>query len=310
MKKIVFILEILLAFIFVSCSNTKKEHTIIRSDEERAAAHAFWGSITEESQKDYTLTGKKYFRGTEAEFMGKAMNFSYQEYSGFNIPVLTHDAVGFFRKNVYNSLSFVNISTKRIADAEIFFRGSGSSEDKKLHVTFDDFDFVSGSNCTVVLQDSFLKDDEFRLDKITFRYDDSSEQTVSADELRVDCILSPLDLTGSGLFFITDTGTGTYHFAVKTHSLDSEATGYYKITGTTENDEKIEIESSIPYWTEEDIFSDNLWEQVAIEQLCDLKKLEIEFSVNGKTLTEEVTDSSQLDKITMWISAFNYYGYR
>ncbi|MCR5289193.1 MAG: hypothetical protein K6E51_04290 [Treponema sp.] len=287
MKKIVLFLEIVMVFLCVAYSNTNKE-----------------------SQKEYTLTAKTYFRDTEAEFMGRAMHFSYQEYSGFKNPVLTHDAVGFLRKNVWNSLRFVNISSKLITEAEIYFRVSGNSEGKKLQVTFDDFDFVPGSNCTVVLKDSFLMDDEFRLDKITFRYDDASEQTVSAGDLRKDWILSPLDLTGSGLFFITDSGTGTYYFTVKTYSPDSEFTGSYKITGTKKNDEKITIEGSIRYCSEEDVFSANVWEELALEQLCDLKKLEIEFSANGKTVTKEVTDSLQLDKITMWISAFCYYGYR
>ena len=261
-------------------------------------------------KKEYTLTKKSYYLDGKPEFMGRAMNFAYQEYSGFKTPVLTYPAYGFVRKNAVDALEFINISKKRITGAEIFLRGTGNTEDKELQVTFDDFDFVPGSNCTVKLHDSFLKDNEYKIGKITFRYDDSTEQTASADEMNMDWILSPLDLTGSGLFFITDPGTGTYHFVVKTSTPDSESTGNYKITATKQDGEKIKTEGEIHYWDEEDVFSVNIWEKIEIGQLCDLKKLEIEFSANGKVFREEVTDVTQLEKITMWVAAFCYYGYR
>lgn len=74
---------------------------------------------------------------------------------------------------------------------------------------------------------------------------------------------------------------------------------------------EINVEGGIPYLIEGDIFLTDLWSKIAIEELCNLKKLEIEFSsTNDTVLREEVTDSVQLDKITMWVSAFNYYGYK
>ncbi|EPF30912.1 hypothetical protein HMPREF9194_01238 [Treponema maltophilum ATCC 51939] len=243
--------------------------------------------------------------------MGKAMHFAYQEYSGLTAPVIMYPTYGYIRKDAGNSLSFINITSKRIMKAKIFFRGTGSSEDKDLSVSFDTFDVMSGSNCTVKLHDSFLQDNVYTIDKIVFYYNDLSEQTVQADKLYSERALAPLDLTGSGIFFIDDPNTGSYNFIVKTYSSDSESTGTYKITATKADGKEINVEGGIPYLIEGDIFLTDLWSKIAIEELCNLKKLEIEFSsTNDTVLREEVTDSVQLDKITMWVSAFNYYGYK
>ena len=239
------------------------------------------------------------------------MHFAYQEYSGLTAPVIMYPTYGYIRKDAGNSLSFINITSKRIMKAKIFFRGTVRSEDKDLSVPFDTFDFMSGSNCTVKLHDSFLQDNVYTIDKIVFYYNDLSEQTVQADELYSERALAPLDLTGSGIFFIDDPNTGSYNFIVKTYSSDSESTGTYKITATKEDGKEINVEGGIPYLIEGDIFLTDLWSKIAIEELCNLKKLEIEFSsTNDTVLREEVTDSVQLDKITMWVSAFNYYGYK
>ena len=239
------------------------------------------------------------------------MHFAYQEYSGLTAPVIMYPTYGYIRKNAGNSLSFINITSKRIMKAKFFFRGAGSSEDKDLLISFDTFDFVSGSNCTVKLHNSFLQDNVYTIDKIVFYYDDLSEQTVQADKLYSERALAPLDLTSSGIFFIDDPNTGSYNFIVKTYSSDSESTGTYKITATKADGKEINVEGGIPYLIEGDIFLTDLWSKIAIEELCNLKKLEIEFSsTNDTVLREEVTDSVQLDKITMWVSAFNYYGYK
>ena len=243
--------------------------------------------------------------------MGKAMHFAYQEYSGITAPVIMYPNYGYIRKNAVDSLSFINITSKRIMKVKIFFKGTGRSEDKDLSVSFDSIEFMSGSNCTVKLHDSFLKDNEYKINKIIFYYDDLSEQTVQADELYSERALAPLDLTGSGIFFIDDPNTGSYNFIVKTYSSDSESTGTYKITATKADGKEINVEGGIPYLIEGDIFLTDLWSKIAIEELCNLKKLEIEFiSTDDTVLREEVTDSAQLDKITMWVSAFNYYGYK
>ena len=263
------------------------------------------------NRREYSLSANSYYLNEDPEFMGKAMHFAYQEYSGLTAPVIMYPTYGYIRKNAGNSLSFINITSKRIMKAKIFFRGTGSSEDKDLLISFDTFDFVSGSNCTVKLHNSFLQDNVYTIDKIVFYYDDLSEQTVQADELYSERALAPLDLTGSGIFFIDDPNTGSYNFIVKTYSSDSESTGTYKITATKEDGKEINVEGGIPYLIEGDIFLTDLWSKIAIEELCNLKKLEIEFSsTNDTVLREEVTDSVQLDKITMWVSAFNYYGYR
>ena len=260
---------------------------------------------------EYSLSTNSYFLNENPQFMGKAMNFAYQVYSGITAPVIMYPNYGFIRKNAVDSLSFINITSKRIMKAKIFFKGTGSSEDKDLSVSFDSIEFMSGSNCTVKLHDSFLQDNMYTIDKIIFYYNDLSEQTVQADELYSERALAPLDLTGSGIFFIDDPNTGSYNFIVKTYSSDSESAGNYKITVTKEDGEEIHVEGEIPYLIEGDIFLTNLWYKFAIEELCNLKKLEVEFiSADNTVLREEVTDSAQLDKITMWVSAFNYYGYR
>ena len=260
---------------------------------------------------EYSLSTNSYFLNEDPEFMGKAMHFAYQEYSGITAPVIMYPNYGYIRKNAVDSLSFINITSKRIMKVKIFFKGTGRSEDKDLSVSFDSIEFMSGSNCTVKLHDSFLQDNEYKINKIIFYYDDLSEQTVQADELYSERALAPLDLTGSGIFFIDDPNTGSYNFIVKTYSSDSESTGTYKITATKEDGKEINVEGGIPYLIEGDIFLTDLWSKIAIEELCNLKKLEIEFSsTNDTVLREEVTDSVQLDKITMWVSAFNYYGYK
>ena len=263
------------------------------------------------NRREYSLSANSYYLNEDPEFMGKAMNFAYQVYSGITAPVIMYPNYGFIRKNAVDSLSFINITSKRIMKAKIFFKGTRSSEDKDLSVSFDSIEFMSGSNCTVKLHNSFLQDNVYTIDKIVFYYDDLSEQTIQADELYSERALAPLDLTGSGIFFIDDPNTGSYNFIVKIYSSDSESTGTYKITATKEDGKEINVEGGIPYLIEGDIFLTDLWSKIAIEELCNLKKLEIEFiSTDDTVLREEVTDSAQLDKITMWVSAFNYYGYK
>ena len=84
--------------------------------------------------------------------------------------------------------------------------------------------------CTVKLHDSFLQDNVYTIDKIIFYYNDLSEQTVQADELYSERALAPLDLTGSGIFFINDPNTDSYNFIIKTYSSNSESNGKYKTT--------------------------------------------------------------------------------
>ena len=260
----------------------------------------------------YKLSKNYYWGNDKPEFIGRAMNFAYQKYSGVKTPVIAYPTYGYIRKDVMDSLDFKNISTKTISKAKIFFHGIDETEDRTLFVTFDDFDFIPGSNCTVKLQDNFLKmEDEYIIDKITFYFDDETEQTVTNAELKEDHSLIPIDLTGSGTFYVKDPGNGYFYFVVKTKPADPECIGAeYKITLTNQNDEETVIEGDIPYWDDDEIFSYNIWNKMPIEQFCDLKKLKIEFNEDGKILKEEVTNPAQLEKITMWIYAFAYYGYR
>lgn len=303
MKKIILILiSIILLF---GC----EEESNISADEENNTSYS---EMKNTAPLEYSLSTNNYYLKEKAKFMGKAMNFAYQEYSGITAPVIIYPNYGFIRKNAVDSLSLINITSKQIMKAKIFFQGTENSEYKDLLVLFDSFDFISGSNCTIELHDSFLQDDEYKINKIVLWYNDLSEQTVQADELySAKRVLRPLDLTGSGIFFIDDPNNGYYNFIVKTYSSDSESSGKYKITAIKEDGEVINVEGEIPYFIEEYLFSTVLWGKFEIEQLCNLKKLEINFiSTDDTVLSEEVTDSIQLDKITMWVSAFTYYGYR
>ena len=311
MKKIILLSISIIPLFGCATKNNIPAEAVNRTSYSEIETTNWWEDPLPTNRREYSLSANSYYLNEDPEFMGKAMHFAYQEYSGLTAPVIMYPTYGYIRKNAGNSLSFINITSKRIMKAKFFFRGAGSSEDKDLLISFDTFDFVSGSNCTVKLHNSFLQDNVYTIDKIVFYYDDLSEQTVQADELYSERALAPLDLTSSGIFFIDDPNTGSYNFIVKTYSSDSESTGTYKITATKADGKEINVEGGIPYLIEGDIFLTDLWSKIAIEELCNLKKLEIEFSsTNDTVLREEVTDSVQLDKITMWVSAFNYYGYK
>ncbi|MCI6913086.1 MAG: hypothetical protein MR771_07995 [Treponema succinifaciens] len=50
---------------------------------------------------------------------------------------------------------------------------------------------------------------------------------------------------------------------------------------------------------------------MAIEDFCFAKKVNVEFrSTDGKIISEEITDSEQLEKTSLWVAAFCYFGYR
>ena len=50
---------------------------------------------------------------------------------------------------------------------------------------------------------------------------------------------------------------------------------------------------------------------MAIEDFCFAKKVNVEFrSTDGKIISEEITDSEQLEKTSLWVTAFCYFGYR
>ena len=76
------------------------------------------------NRREYSLSTNSYYLNEDPEFMGKAMHFAYQEYSGLTAPVIMYPTYGYIRKDAGNSLSFINITSKRIMKAKIFFKGT------------------------------------------------------------------------------------------------------------------------------------------------------------------------------------------
>ena len=263
----------------------------------------------DEVSEPYRFSSNSYYMDDDSEYMGKAMHFAYQEYSGITCPVIMYPDYGYLRKNC-NDISFKNISSRQIMEIKLSLKGSGEAEDKDLLISFSTFDFIPGSNVTIKIFDSFFEDNEYTISKAVFYYYDLSEQVVEAEELYSSKELAPLDLTGSNTFYIEDPKNGYYYFVVNQRNHGDES-GNYQLRVTTNDDNVIIVDSNIRYLLEEDIYSNNLWNNFAIETLCDAKKIEIEFKTSDDSIiTEEVTDIQQLEKIKMWVAAFNYYGYR
>ncbi|MDO5772814.1 MAG: hypothetical protein Q4P16_00710 [Spirochaetales bacterium] len=145
MKK--FILMLLLFLSLTSC-------TIARS---KNKAEVSSGDSEASTTAKYYLFSDYPFMSDNPDFMGKAMNYAYQEYSGISVPAIVYPADSYFRKDMsdYDSpnLKFINISVKKITQAEIFFKNTGNSDYTSLLVKLD---LIPGANCKVNLTDSFL----------------------------------------------------------------------------------------------------------------------------------------------------------
>ncbi len=244
------------------------------------------------------------------DFMGKAMNYAYQEYSGITVPVLVL-ADSCFKKSKYSSpyLRLTNISVKKITQAEIFFENTKNTDNTSLLVGLDLF---PGDSCNVNLTDSFLGENEYRLDKIDFYFQDDAMLSFSADDFSHYPELADFDLSGSGTFFLKG-NEGYYYLVIKSRKEHDENAGFFRLSITKENGEETIVENEISYNSEYNAYSYRLWdeENMAIEDFCFAKKASIEYrSSDGKIISEEITDSEQLEKISMWVAAFCYFGLR
>ena len=89
-----------------------------------------YSEIETTNRREYSLSANSYYLNEDPEFMGKAMHFAYQEYSGLTAPVIMYPTYGYIRKNAGNSLSFINITSKRIMKAKIFLGEQGAPKIK------------------------------------------------------------------------------------------------------------------------------------------------------------------------------------
>lgn len=295
MKK--FVLLLLLFLSLTSC-NIKNKSKISSDNSE--------SSTTEK----YYLSTDYHFMAYNPDFMGKAMNYAYQEYSGVTVPVLVL-ADSCFKKGKYNSssLRFTNISTKKITQAEIFFKNTGNSDYTSLLVKLD---LIPGDSCNVNLTDSFLGENEYRLNKIDFYFQDNTMLSFSADDFSHFPELADFDLSGSGTFFLKG-NEGYYYLIIKNRKAFSENAGFFRLSITKETGEETIVENEISYNSEYNAYSYRLWDEknMAIEDFCFAKNVAVEFHSSGsKTISEEITDSEQLEKISMWVAAFCYFGCR
>lgn len=305
MKKIIITLFILLLISFC---------IIIHYYQKVRISNVGTSTITGTNEKliqvsNYRLIKERHFLNDNPNFMGKAMHFSYQEYSGYNFPAITYPVNYYFRKGLNSSISFRNISSKKIVDVEIFFNGYGDSKDTSLFVNFNN-DFIPGENYTVYFTDSFFGENEYRLNKIDFYFDDKTMESASSSDLNIDFILKPLDLTGEGKFFIEDPYDGYYNLIIKDQLSQSDF-GFYKLTITKQNGEVLIVKNNIYYDYDDDYYKTNLWGEMPIEDLCFAKNINLEFETNDNVhIFEEISNSQQLEKISMWVAAFTYTGYR
>ncbi len=261
----------------------------------------------------YYISSNYHFMMYNPDFMGKAMNYAWQKYSGVTVPARIYPANSCFKKGRYSSssLSFTNISTKKITQAEIFFFSTGNPDYTSLLVKLD---LIPGDSSEVNLTDSFLGENEYRLDKIDFYFQDETMLSFSADDFfhLQYSELADFDLSGSGTFFLKG-NDGYYYLLIKNRKSDDENAGFFRLNITKETGEETIVENEISYNSEYNAYSYNLWgeENMAIEDFCFAKKVNVEFrSTDGKIISEEITNSEQLEKISMWVAAFCYFGLR
>lgn len=199
---------------------------------------------------------------------------------------------------------------KNHAGGNIFF-STGNPDYTSLLVKLD---LIPGDSSEVNLTDSFLGENEYRLDKIDFYFQDETMLSFSADDFfhLQYSELADFDLSGSGTFFLKG-NDGYYYLLIKNRKSDDENAGFFRLSITKETGEETIVENEISYNSEYNAYSYNLWgeENMAIEDFCFAKKVNVEFRpTNGKIISEEITNSEQLEKISMWVAAFCYFGLR
>ena len=123
--------------------------------------------------------------------------------------------------------------------------------------------------------------------------------------------LAAFDLSGSGTFFLKG-NEGYFYLIIKKPQIRRwKHAGFFRLGITKENGEETIVEKGVSYNSEDNTYSYRLWDDMAIEDFCFAKKVNVEFrSTDGKIISEEITDSEQLEKTSLWVAAFCYFGYR
>ena len=102
---------------------------------------------------------------------------------------------------------------KKITQAEIFFFSTGNPDYTSLLVKLD---LIPGGCSEVSLTDSFLGENEYRLDKIDFYFQDETMLSFSAADFFHFHYpeLAAFDLSGSGTFFLKG-NEGYFYLIIK-----------------------------------------------------------------------------------------------
>ena len=299
MKK--FILLLLLFLSLTSCNIARSKNK----------AEVSSGDLEASTTAKYYISSSYHFMLNYPDFIGKAMNYAWQKYSGVTVPAIVYPSNYCLKKGKYSSpyLEFANISAKKITQAEIFFFSTGNPDYTSLLVKLD---LIPGGCSEVSLTDSFLGENEYRLDKIDFYFQDKTMRSFSADDFfhLQYSELADFDLSGSGTFFLKG-DEGYYYLIIKNRKSGDENAGFFRLGITKENGEETIVENEISYNSEYNAYSYKLWDDMTIEDFCFAKKVNVEFrSTDGKIISEEITSSEQLEKISMWVAAFGYFGLR
>lgn len=300
MKKFILLLLLFLSLSSCTIARDKNKAKVSSGDLE--------ASTTAEK---YYVSSSYHFMLNYPDFIGKAMNYAWQEYSGVTVPALVYPSNYCLKKGKYSSpyLEFANISAKKITQAEIFFKNTKNTDNASLLVKLD---LIPGGCSEVSLTDSFLGENEYRLDKIDFYFQDEAMRSFSAADFFHFHYpeLAAFDLSGSGTFFLKG-NEGYFYLIIKNRKSDDENAGFFRLGITKENGEETIVENEISYNSEYNTYSYRLWDDMAIEDFCFAKKVNVEFrSTDGKIISEEITDSEQLEKISLWVAAFCYFGLR
>lgn len=300
MKKFILLLLLFLSLSSCNIARSKNKAKVSSGDLEASA-----------TAEKYYVSSSYHFMLNYPDFIGKAMNYAWQEYSGVTVPALVYPSNYCLKKGKYSSpyLEFANISAKKITQAEIFFFSTGNPDYTSLLVKLD---LIPGGCSEVSLTDSFLGENEYRLDKIDFYFQDETMRSFSAADFFHFHYpeLAVFDLSGSGTFFLKG-NEGYFYLIIKNRKSDAENAGFFRLGITKENGEETIVEKGVSYNSEDNTYSYRLWDDMAIEDFCFAKKVNVEFrSTDGKIISEEITDSEQLEKISLWVAAFCYFGLR
>lgn len=168
MKKFILLLLLFLSLSSCNIARSKNKAKVSSGDLEASA-----------TAEKYYVSSSYHFMLNYPDFIGKAMNYAWQEYSGVTVPALVYPSNYCLKKGKHSSpyLEFANISAKKITQAEIFFKNTKNTDNASLLVKLD---LIPGGCSEVSLTDSFLGENEYRLDKIDFYFQDEAMRSFSA----------------------------------------------------------------------------------------------------------------------------------